>query len=179
MGCTFCLKNIDLFQENVLQDEYILFPYNIYLYQKNWRTGIRLRKVPTSHLLYLFYSKISPTLKTNRRSILIKLTSWEGPTSQELPNKLILQTGHRNAQAKHAPWTPNATNIAIGLAAQTCQFDKPCTNLAWYSFPGEPQCQKDLPNHLLTRIQKTAAKENILSWHKIPGQHTSNFTTIN
>ena len=33
-GATYCLKNIDLFQKNVLQHEYILFPYNIYLYQK-------------------------------------------------------------------------------------------------------------------------------------------------
>ena len=33
-GCTFCFKNIDLFQKNGLQSEYILFPYNIYLYQK-------------------------------------------------------------------------------------------------------------------------------------------------
>ena len=31
MGVRFCLKNIDLFQKNGLQDEYILFLYNIYL----------------------------------------------------------------------------------------------------------------------------------------------------
>ena len=33
-GCMFCSKNIDLFQKNGLQGEYILFSYNIYLYQK-------------------------------------------------------------------------------------------------------------------------------------------------
>ena len=32
--------------------------------------------------------------------------------------------------------------VASGLAAQTCQFDRPCTNLAWCSFPGEPLCAK-------------------------------------
>ena len=32
-----------------------------------------------------------------------------GPSFVELPNQLILQTGHRNAEAKTAPWTPNAT----------------------------------------------------------------------
>ena len=32
--------------------------------------------------------------------------------------------------------------VASGLAAQTCQFDRPCTNLAWCSFPGEPLCQR-------------------------------------
>ena len=32
-----------------------------------------------------------------------------GPSSLELPNQLILQTGHRNAETKTAPWTPNAT----------------------------------------------------------------------
>ena len=76
------------------------------------------------------------------RSILTKLTYGMGPTSQELPNQLVLQTGHRNTLAKSVPWTPNATNVASGLAAQTCQFDRPCTNLAWCSFPGEPLCQR-------------------------------------
>ena len=32
--------------------------------------------------------------------------------------------------------------VANGLAAQICQFDRPCTNLAWYSFPGEPLSQR-------------------------------------
>ena len=49
--------------------------------------------------------------------------------------------------------------VASGLAAQTCQFDRPCTNLAWCSFPGEPLSQRI---HLIsppTIIYKTAAKE--------------------
>ena len=57
------------------------------------------------------------------------------PIPKELPNQQILQTRHRNAAAKTAPWTPNATKVANGLVAQTCQFDKPCTDLAWCSFP--------------------------------------------
>ena len=72
---TICAKIIVNYpQKNVLQHEYILFPYNIYLYQKNLQTGICLRKGPKPHLLYFFYSKSSPTLKTNRRPILTKLT---------------------------------------------------------------------------------------------------------
>ena len=50
-------------------------------------------------------------------------------------------------------------NVASRLAAQTCQFDRPCTNLAWCSFPGEPLSQRI---HLIsppTIIYKTAAKE--------------------
>ena len=34
--------------------------------------------------------------------------------------------------------TPNATNLANGLAAQTSHFHRPCTKLAWCSFPGQP-----------------------------------------
>ena len=55
------------------------------------------------------------------RSILTKLTYGMGPTSQELPNQLVLQTGHRNTLAKSVPWTPNATNVASG----TCCSDLP------------------------------------------------------
>ena len=50
-------------------------------------------------------------------------------------------------------------NVASGLAAQTCQFDRPCTNLAWCSFPDEPQVPKDSSKQPPTRIYKTAAKE--------------------
>ena len=53
--------------------------------------------------------KISPTLQTNIRSIFSSSPMGMGPSSLELPNQLILQTGHRNAEAKTAPWTPNAT----------------------------------------------------------------------
>ena len=54
-------------------------------------------------------SKISPSLQTNSRSILLNWPMGKGPSSLELPIQLILQTGHRNAEAKTAPWTPNAT----------------------------------------------------------------------
>ena len=53
--------------------------------------------------------QISPTWKTNIRSICSSSPMGMGPSSLELPNQLILQTGHRNAEAKTAPWTPNAT----------------------------------------------------------------------
>ena len=59
--------------------------------------------------------------------------------------------------------------VASGLAAQTCQFDRPCTNLAWCSFPGEPLSQRIHLKQPPTRIYKTAAKEIMT---KIPGQHT-------
>ena len=62
------------------------------------------------HLTYFkFNLQISPTLQTNIRSIFSSSPMGMGPSSRELPNQLILQTGHRNAEAKTAPWTPNAT----------------------------------------------------------------------
>ena len=71
----------------------------------------------TSPLFSTFYTsptlistnKISPTLQTNIRSIFSSSPMGMGPSSLELPNQLILQTGHRNAEAKTASWTPNAT----------------------------------------------------------------------
>ena len=62
----------------------------------------------TSPTLYIT-SKLSPTLQTDSRSILSSSPMGKGPSSLELPIQLILQTGHRNAEAKTAPWTPNAT----------------------------------------------------------------------
>ena len=56
-----------------------------------------------------FNQQISPTLQTNIRSIFSSSPMGMGPFSLELSNQLILQTGHRNAEAKTAPWTPNAT----------------------------------------------------------------------
>ena len=56
-----------------------------------------------------FNQQISSTLQTNIRSIFSSSPMGMGPSSLELPNQLILQTGHRNAEAKTAPWTPNAT----------------------------------------------------------------------
>ena len=62
------------------------------------------------HLTYFeFNLQIWPTLQTNIRSIFSSSPMGMGPSSLELPNQLILQTGHRNAEAKTATWTPNAT----------------------------------------------------------------------
>ena len=82
-----------------------------------------------------------------------------GPTSQELPNQLVLQTGHRNGWAKHPPWTPNATNVASGLAAQTCQFDRALYQPGMVLLPRWNTEPKDSPNQPPTIIYKTAAKE--------------------
>ena len=89
----------------------------------------------TSPTLHYFYMKKAHLLYKPLiiRSILSKLTYWERTHTQELPNQLILQTGHRNAQAKMHPELQMQHKVAGGLAAQTCQFDKPCTNLAWCS----------------------------------------------
>ena len=38
-----------------------------------------------------------------KRSILTKLTYWKKGPTQELPNQLVLQTGHRNTLAKSVP----------------------------------------------------------------------------
>ena len=37
------------------------------------------------------------------------------------------------------------TKVASGLAAQNCQFDNPSHNLAWYSFPDEPNSKQVHP----------------------------------
>ena len=54
------------------------------------------------------------------------------------------------------------TKVANGLAAKECQFDSPSHNLAWCSFPDEPNSEQV---HLFlappTRIYKTAAKDLI------------------
>ena len=68
-------------------------------------------------------SKISPTLQTDSRSILSSSPMGKGPSSLELPIQLILQTGHRNAEAKTAPWTPNATQrLQVDLLLRPANF---------------------------------------------------------
>ena len=68
-------------------------------------------------------NKISPTLQTNIRSIFSSSPMGMGPSSLELPNQLILQTGHRNAEAKTAPWTPNATQrLQVDLLLRLANF---------------------------------------------------------
>ena len=59
--------------------------------------------------------------------------------------------------------------VASGLAAQTCQFDRRCTNLAWCSFPGEPLCQRI---HLISPHKNLQDSSQRNKKTKIPGQHT-------
>ena len=83
-----------------------------------------------SYILHLtcfnFNHKISPTLQTNIRSIFSSSPMGMGPSSLELPNQLILQTGHRNAEAKTAPWTPNATQrLQVDLLLRLANLTSP------------------------------------------------------
>ena len=136
------------------------------------------RSTYTSHTLKFLFKKFTYFIQPRTRSILTKLTYGMGPTSQELPNQLVLQTGHRNTLAKSVPWTPNATNIASGLAAQTCQFDRPCTNLAWCSFPGELLCQR---THLISphKNLQDSSQRYLLDQDPATTQTEGNFTPIN
>ena len=130
-----------LSQKNVLQHEYILFPYNIYLYQKIDRPGFAYEKNLNLTDFTYFIQKSSPTLKTKRRSILTKLTYGRDPLPRNFPISWYYKLDTGMHKPNIHPELENATNVAIGLAAQTCQFDKPCTNLAWCSFPGEPHSE--------------------------------------
>ena len=136
------------------------------------------RSTYTSPTLKFLFKKLTYFIQPRTRSILTKLTYGMGPTSQELPNQLVLQTGHRNTLAKSVPWTPNATNVASGLAAQTCQFDRPCTNLAWCSFPGEPLCQRI---HLISphKNLQDSSQRYLLDQDPATTQTEGNFTPIN
>ena len=88
-----------------------------------------------------------------------KLTYWkEGPT-QELPNQLVLQTGHRNTLAESVPWTLSSTNVESDLLLRLANS----TSLVptWHGAPSQVNhCMpKDSPNQPPTIIYKTAAKE--------------------
>ena len=88
-----------------------------------------------------------------------KLTSWKKGPTQELPNQLVLQTGHRNTLAKSVPWTPNATNCC----KWTCCSDLPIWQALYQPgmvlLPRWTTEPKDSPNQPPTIIYKTAAKE--------------------
>ena len=82
------------------------------MYSNHWeKIGQHFTSI--SYILHItcfkFNQQISPTLQTNIRSIFSSSPMGMGPSSLELPNQLILQTGHRNAETKTVPWTPNAT----------------------------------------------------------------------
>ena len=68
-----------------------------------------------------------------------------------------MQTGHRNTQPNVYPESKCNTMVASGLAAQNCQFDSPSHNLAWCSFPDEPNSEQvhlfSAPQQEFTRQQ--------------------------
>ena len=61
------------------------------------------RSTYTSPTLKFLFEKLTYFIQPRTRSILTKLTYGMGPTPQELPNQLVLQTGHRNTLAKSVP----------------------------------------------------------------------------
>ena len=88
-----------------------------------------------------------------------KLTYWKKGPTQELPNQLVLQTGHRNTLAKSVPWTPNATKCC----KWTCCSDLPIWQALYQPgmvlLPRWTTEPKNSPNQPPTIIYKTAAKE--------------------
>ena len=67
---------------------------------KNSRAGIHLRKVTYTSPILLFLNKNSPTFQISTDQFLLSSPMGMGPTSQELPNQLVLQTRYRNVAAK-------------------------------------------------------------------------------
>ena len=59
------------------------------------------------------------------------------------------------------------TKVAGGLAAQTCQFHKPCTNLVWCSAQEDQKAWNGPPHQPPSSIHKTVAKsvKRPRSWH--------------
>ena len=82
---TICTKIIVNYPQKMYYNINTYSSHITFTCTKNWQTGICLRKGPKPHLLYLFYSKSSPTLKTNRRSILTKLTYGRDPLPRNFP----------------------------------------------------------------------------------------------
>ena len=71
---------------------------------------------------------------------------------------------------KCPPWTPNVTNVTSGLAAQACQFHRPCHNLAWCSFPSESNSEQI---HLISPPWEfTIQQPKEIYLTKIPAQHS-------
>ena len=87
---------INLFKTNALEDEHLLSPDKIYLAKKLTDRDSPKRSTYTSPTLKFLFKKLIYFIQPRTRLILTKLTYGMGPTSQELPNQLVLQTGHRN-----------------------------------------------------------------------------------
>ena len=90
-----------------------------------------------------------------------KLTYWKKGPTQELPNQLVLQTGHKNTLAKSVPWTLSSTNVESDLLLRLANS----TSLVptWHGAPSQVNhCMpKDSPNQSPTIIYKRAAKDLI------------------
>ena len=75
-----------------------------------------------------------------------KLTYWKKGPTQELPNQLVLQTGHRNTLAKSVPWTLSSTNVESDLLLRLANS----TSLVptWHGAPSQVNhcVPKDSPN---------------------------------
>ena len=71
-----------------------------------------------------------------------KLTYGMGPTSQELPNQLVLQTGHRNTQAKSVPELQMQQMLQVDLLLRPANL----TDLVptWHGAPSQVNhCAKE------------------------------------
>ena len=115
-----------------------------------------------------FKQQISPTLQTNIRSIF---------SSSPIGDRALFPWASQSADT--ANWTQECrsqnctlnskcnTKVAGGLAAQTCQFHKPCTNLAWCSTQEDQEAWNSPPHQPPSSIHKTAAKsvKRLRSWH--------------
>ena len=113
---------------------------------------------------------------------------WDGAPTLQISSRSILSSspmGKRTLfpwashSADTANWTQECrsqnctlnskcnTKVAGGLAAQTCQFDRPCTNLAWCSTQEDQEAWNGPPLQPPSAIYKAAAKSvnRPRSWH--------------
>ena len=125
-----------------------------------------------SDQIFLDFMQFSENLikwKLYFRSILFKLTCLEkkGNQNQELPDRPTLHTGHRNAQAKHAPQTPNATQgMQEDLLLRPANLTSPV--MTWHSAPpswiwlwNDPPKQPPPPANLHYKAKNVRPR----SWH--------------
>ena len=112
--------------------------FSKFFWPKKNRAGVPLREMiySLSSLLYFIQKRVYFT-KQKIRSILTQLTYLDRNHSQELPNQLVLQTGHRNAEAKKpAPWILHATqrlqsDLLLEHANLTCPVP------TWHGAPAQ------------------------------------------
>ena len=136
---------------------------------KNCRAWIPLREVKL-HLSYFTILIKNLTYFTNHYQIIFCLAHlWDGSHFPGASQSAGTANWTQECRSQNCTLNSKCKQmlVANGLAAQTCQFNKPCTNLAWCSFPGEPIIQNGSPNQPPTKIYKTAAKSftDARSWH--------------